>query len=131
MNLFQNQRVLDALFPSVLGGTCAIPGAFGCGKTVISQALSKVRLVPIHFIYAQYIIYDGEDVQCLIEYNFFFVQYSNSDTVVYVGCGERGNEMAEVCFSVQLIIPLYGLGDFNVINHSGAYGFSTIDNDIT
>lgn len=37
-----HQRVLDALFPSVLGGTCAIPGAFGCGKTVISQALSKV-----------------------------------------------------------------------------------------
>ena len=34
--------MLDALFPSVLGGTCAIPGAFGCGKTVISQALSKV-----------------------------------------------------------------------------------------
>ena len=44
-------------------GTCAIPGAFGCGKTVISQALSK---------------------------------YSNSDGIVYVGCGERGNEMAEV-----------------------------------
>lgn len=41
MNIFV-QRVLDALFPSVLGGTCAIPGAFGCGKTVISQALSKV-----------------------------------------------------------------------------------------
>jgi len=39
-----DQRVLDALFPSVLGGTCAIPGAFGCGKTVISQALSKVIL---------------------------------------------------------------------------------------
>ena len=39
------QRVLDALFPSVLGGTCAIPGAFGCGKTVISQALSKVNLL--------------------------------------------------------------------------------------
>ncbi|CAM6126749.1 unnamed protein product [Calypogeia fissa] len=61
--LLTGQRVLDALFPSVLGGTCAIPGAFGCGKTVISQALSK---------------------------------YSNSDGVVYVGCGERGNEMAEV-----------------------------------
>lgn len=47
------QRVLDALFPSVLGGTCAIPGAFGCGKTVISQALSKVRcdtLVLSHLI---------------------------------------------------------------------------------
>lgn len=39
------QCVLDALFPSVLGGTCAIPGAFGCGKTVISQALSKVNLL--------------------------------------------------------------------------------------
>ena len=36
------QRVLDAIFPSVLGGTCAIPGAFGCDKTVISQAFSKV-----------------------------------------------------------------------------------------
>lgn len=39
--LLTGQRVLDALFPSVQGGTCAIPGAFGCGKTVISQALSK------------------------------------------------------------------------------------------
>jgi V-type H+-transporting ATPase subunit A len=57
------QRVLDALFPSVLGGTVAIPGAFGCGKTVISQSVSK---------------------------------FSNSDVIVYVGCGERGNEMAEV-----------------------------------
>jgi V-type H+-transporting ATPase subunit A len=47
----------------VQGGTCAIPGAFGCGKTCISQALSK---------------------------------YSNSDCIIYVGCGERGNEMAEV-----------------------------------
>jgi len=45
------------------GGTCAVPGAFGCGKTVISQSLSK---------------------------------YSNSDAIIYVGCGERGNEMAEV-----------------------------------
>jgi len=57
------ERVCDALFPVTQGGTCAVPGAFGCGKTVISQALSK---------------------------------YSNSDVVVYVGCGERGNEMAEV-----------------------------------
>jgi V-type H+-transporting ATPase subunit A len=57
------QRVIDALFPVTLGGTAAVPGAFGCGKTVISQALSK---------------------------------YSNADAVVYVGCGERGNEMAEV-----------------------------------
>ena len=61
--LLTGQRVIDALFPSVLGGTCAVPGAFGCGKTVISQSVSK---------------------------------FSNSDCVVYVGCGERGNEMAEV-----------------------------------
>jgi len=57
------ERVIDALFPLTLGGTSAVPGAFGCGKTVISQALSK---------------------------------YSNAECVVYVGCGERGNEMAEV-----------------------------------
>merc|ERR1711990_163689 len=57
------ERVIDALFPVTLGGTAAVPGAFGCGKTVISQALSK---------------------------------YSNAECVVYVGCGERGNEMAEV-----------------------------------
>jgi V-type H+-transporting ATPase subunit A len=61
--LLTGQRVLDALFPCVQGGTCAVPGAFGCGKTVISQSLSK---------------------------------YSNSDAIIYVGCGERGNEMAEV-----------------------------------
>ena len=42
--LLTGQRVLDALFPSVLGGTCAIPGAFGCGKTVISQ----VCTTPVH-----------------------------------------------------------------------------------
>lgn len=61
--LLTGQRVLDALFPCVQGGTTAVPGAFGCGKTVISQSLSK---------------------------------YSNSDAVIYVGCGERGNEMSEV-----------------------------------
>ncbi|XP_071588866.1 V-type proton ATPase catalytic subunit A-like isoform X2 [Heliangelus exortis] len=61
--LLTGQRVLDALFPCAQGGTTAIPGAFGCGKTVISQSLSK---------------------------------YSNSDVIVYVGCGERGNEMSEV-----------------------------------
>lgn len=61
--LLTGQRVLDALFPDVQGGTTCIPGAFGCGKTVISQSLSK---------------------------------YSNSDNIIYCGCGERGNEMAEV-----------------------------------
>ncbi|CCE85185.1 Piso0_004767 [Millerozyma farinosa CBS 7064] len=61
--LLTGQRVLDSLFPCVQGGTTCIPGAFGCGKTVISQSLSK---------------------------------FSNSDAIIYVGCGERGNEMAEV-----------------------------------
>jgi len=61
--LLTGQRVLDGLFPAVQGGTTAIPGAFGCGKTVISQSLSK---------------------------------FSNSEVIIYVGCGERGNEMAEV-----------------------------------
>ena len=58
-----------AVARSVQGGTCAVPGAFGCGKTVISQSLSK---------------------------------FSNSDAIVYVGCGERGNEMAEV--SVEYVL---------------------------
>jgi V-type H+-transporting ATPase subunit A len=61
--LITGQRVLDSLFPGVLGGTCCVPGAFGCGKTVISQALSK---------------------------------HANTAAIIYVGCGERGNEMAEV-----------------------------------
>ena len=58
------QLALNLLYINFfLGGTTAIPGAFGCGKTVISQSLSK---------------------------------FSNSDIIIYVGCGERGNEMAEV-----------------------------------
>eukprot|EP01114_Cavostelium_apophysatum_P010860 TRINITY_DN249_c0_g1_i1.p1 TRINITY_DN249_c0_g1~~TRINITY_DN249_c0_g1_i1.p1 ORF type:complete len:621 (+),score=202.18 TRINITY_DN249_c0_g1_i1:165-2027(+) len=74
--LLTGQRVLDALFPCVQGGTCAIPGAFGCGKTVISQALSK---------------------------------YSNSDCIIYVGCGERGNEMAEVLMDFpELKLEIHG-----------------------
>jgi len=64
------------LFPCVQGGTTAIPGAFGAGKTVISQALSK---------------------------------FSNSDIIIYVGCGERGNEMAEVLMEFpQLTMDLGG-----------------------
>jgi vacuolar-type H+-ATPase catalytic subunit A/Vma1 len=74
--LIVGQRVLDSLFPSVQGGTVCIPGAFGCGKTVISQSLSK---------------------------------FSNSDIIVYVGCGERGNEMAEVLMDFpELTIDVNG-----------------------
>jgi V/A-type H+-transporting ATPase subunit A len=57
------QRVIDTFFPIAKGGTCAIPGPFGSGKTITQQSLAK---------------------------------YSDVDIVVYVGCGERGNEMTEV-----------------------------------
>ncbi len=57
------QRVFDFLFPVSEGGSVAVPGGFGTGKTVIEQSLAK---------------------------------YAEADIVVYIGCGERGNEMAEV-----------------------------------
>jgi V/A-type H+-transporting ATPase subunit A len=57
------QRVFDFLFPVAEGGSVAVPGGFGTGKTVIEQSLAK---------------------------------YGSADVVVYIGCGERGNEMAEV-----------------------------------
>jgi len=56
-------RILDVLFPVAMGGTAAIPGPFGSGKTVAQQSLAK---------------------------------WSDADIVVYVGCGERGNEMTDV-----------------------------------
>ena len=71
----------------VQGGTTAIPGAFGCGKTVISQSLSK---------------------------------YSNSDVIIYVGCGERGNEMSEVLRDfpeVQTNVNLFSSCDFSFISN--------------
>jgi len=57
------QRILDGLFPIAKGGTAAIPGPFGSGKTVTQQQLAK---------------------------------WSDAEIVVYIGCGERGNEMTEV-----------------------------------
>jgi len=61
--LVTGQRILDTLFPLTKGGTGAIPGAFGTGKTVTQQQLAK---------------------------------WSDAEIVVYIGCGERGNEMTEV-----------------------------------
>ncbi|XP_041265604.1 V-type proton ATPase catalytic subunit A-like [Onychostruthus taczanowskii] len=85
--LLTGQRVLDALFPCVQGGTTAIPGAFGCGKTVISQSLSK---------------------------------HSNSDVIVYVGCGERGNEMSEVLRDFPEVTPPHRhIGDIGVALRRG------------
>lgn len=61
--LVTGQRVVDTMFPIAKGGTAAVPGPFGSGKTVLQQSLAK---------------------------------WSNADIVVYVGCGERGNEMTDV-----------------------------------
>jgi V/A-type H+/Na+-transporting ATPase subunit A len=61
--LVTGQRVIDALFPMAKGGTAAIPGGFGAGKTVLQQGLAK---------------------------------WSDAQVVIYVGCGERGNEMTDV-----------------------------------
>eukprot|EP01006_Ploeotia_vitrea_P052221 TRINITY_DN67660_c9_g4_i1.p1 TRINITY_DN67660_c9_g4~~TRINITY_DN67660_c9_g4_i1.p1 ORF type:complete len:613 (+),score=320.42 TRINITY_DN67660_c9_g4_i1:148-1986(+) len=83
--LLTGQRVLDSLFPSVLGGTCAIPGAFGCGKTCISQALSK---------------------------------HSNSQAIIYVGCGERGNEMAEVLQDFPELTTMVGDKEVPIMNRT-------------
>jgi len=64
--LITGQRVCDTLFPLTKGGTAAIPGGFGTGKTVTQQQLAK---------------------------------WSDAEIVVYIGCGERGNEMTEVLTS--------------------------------
>ena len=57
------QRIIDTLFPITKGGTAAVPGPFGSGKTVVQHQLAK---------------------------------WSDVDIVVYIGCGERGNEMTDV-----------------------------------
>ena len=61
--LQSGQRIVDTMFPIAKGGTAAIPGPFGSGKTVMQHALAK---------------------------------WSDVDIVVYIGCGERGNEMTDV-----------------------------------
>ena len=61
--LQSGQRVIDTMFPLAKGGTAAVPGPFGSGKTVVQHALAK---------------------------------WSDVDIVIYIGCGERGNEMTDV-----------------------------------
>jgi len=61
--LITGQRIIDTFFPLAKGGTAAIPGGFGTGKTMTQHALAK---------------------------------WSDADIIVYIGCGERGNEMTEV-----------------------------------
>ncbi|MBN2132272.1 MAG: V-type ATP synthase subunit A [Sedimentisphaerales bacterium] len=61
--LITGQRVIDTLFPTAKGGTVAIPGGFGTGKTMTQQAVAK---------------------------------WCDADLIVYIGCGERGNEITDV-----------------------------------
>ena len=74
--LQSGQRVIDTMFPVAKGGTAAVPGPFGSGKTVVQHALAK---------------------------------WSDVDIVIYIGCGERGNEMTDVLREFpELIDPRTG-----------------------
>ena len=74
--LQSGQRIVDTFFPVAKGGTAAIPGPFGSGKTVMQHALAK---------------------------------FSDVDVVIYIGCGERGNEMTDVLREFpELIDPRTG-----------------------
>ena len=74
--LITGQRILDTMFPLAKGGTAAIPGGFGTGKTMTQHQIAK---------------------------------WSDADIIIYIGCGERGNEMTQVLeeFS-QLVDPKSG-----------------------
>lgn len=74
--LITGQRILDTMFPIAKGGTAAVPGGFGTGKTMTQHQIAK---------------------------------WSNADIIIYIGCGERGNEMTQVLeeFS-ELVDPKTG-----------------------
>lgn len=74
--LITGQRIIDSMFPIAKGGTAAVPGGFGTGKTMTQHQIAK---------------------------------WSNADIIIYIGCGERGNEMTQVLeeFS-ELVDPRSG-----------------------
>jgi V/A-type H+/Na+-transporting ATPase subunit A len=75
--LITGQRVIDSLFPLAKGGTVAIPGGFGTGKTMTQQAIAK---------------------------------WCDADIIMYIGCGERGNEMTDVLTEFpRLVDPRTGV----------------------
>ena len=69
--LITGQRILDTMFPIAKGGTAAIPGGFGTGKTMTQHQIAK---------------------------------WSDADIIIYIGCGERGNEMTQVLEEFQELI---------------------------
>lgn len=74
--LITGQRILDTMFPIAKGGTAAVPGGFGTGKTMTQHQIAK---------------------------------WSNADIIIYIGCGERGNEMTQVLEEfAELIDPKSG-----------------------
>lgn len=74
--LITGQRILDTLFPIAKGGTAAVPGGFGTGKTMTQHQIAK---------------------------------WANADIIVYIGCGERGNEMTQVLEDfTELVDPRTG-----------------------
>ena len=74
--LVTGQRILDTLFPIAKGGTAAIPGGFGTGKTMTQHQIAK---------------------------------WSDADIIIYIGCGERGNEMTQVLEEfAELVDPRTG-----------------------
>ena len=74
--LLTGQRILDTLFPIAKGGTAAVPGGFGTGKTMTQHQIAK---------------------------------WSDADIIIYIGCGERGNEMTQVLEEFgELIDPKTG-----------------------
>lgn len=74
--LITGQRILDTMFPIAKGGTAAVPGGFGTGKTMTQHQIAK---------------------------------WSDADIIIYIGCGERGNEMTQVLEEFQdLVDPRSG-----------------------
>jgi len=74
--LITGQRILDTMFPIAKGGTAAVPGGFGTGKTMTQHQIAK---------------------------------WSDADIIIYIGCGERGNEMTQVLEEfAQLVDPKSG-----------------------
>ncbi|MGI6007876.1 MAG: V-type ATP synthase subunit A [Ruminococcus sp.] len=69
--LITGQRILDTMFPIAKGGTAAIPGGFGTGKTMMQHQIAK---------------------------------WSDADIIIYIGCGERGNEMTQVLEEFQELV---------------------------
>lgn len=69
--LITGQRVLDTMFPIAKGGSAAVPGGFGAGKTMLQHSIAK---------------------------------YCDADIIVYVGCGERGNEMTQVLEEFRALV---------------------------